>query len=493
MPTTNVRRKRETVRSLIRAVAGPAVALLLDYGAFRLHFNLLTASSISLLVIVLTALNFGFWKATGSSLVAVACLDYFYTPPILSFRIVDPQDWLALASFEFTALVVSRLSIQVQNQVRQAVVHRCNAEKLYQLSRSILLLNRQEPPGLQIARLIIANIRVDAVTLFDSTLVRSDTAGRCTQQDEELARNAYLCNTSHDDLESQKWVRVLRVGSSPIGAVTLCGGDLTPMIVDAVTSLVTTALERSRSFDKECRAEATRYSEQLRKTVLDGLAHAFKTPLTVIHTGTSGLLEMKHLSPAQTELVEMIDQQSIQLNVLTDRFLRMAKLDSTEVQLRCELVAVPQLVQEILGECSDDLYGHSVQVCVSDDELAVPADRQLLAMTITELLVNAAKYSRVDSPIAVSAERRDDRVVVAVHNEGPVIAPEERELIFERFYRSPTSKHRAAGSGIGLAVAKKLAVAHRGNVWVRSEPETGTTFFLSLPALARREREPIAN
>jgi two-component system sensor histidine kinase KdpD len=493
MPTTSVRRKREAVRSVARAAAGPATALLLNYCAFRLHLNLSTASSTSLLVIVLTALKFGFWEATGSSLVAVACLDYFFTLPVLSFRIVDPQDWMALASFEFTALVVSRLSIQVQNHVRQAVVHRRNAEKLYELSRGILLLNRQEPPGPQIARLIIAKVKVDAVALFDSTYVRSDTAGLCNKEDEELARNAYLCNTSHDDPESQKWVRVLRVGSRPIGVMVLCGGGLTPMLVDAVASLVANAVERARSFEKESRAEAVRYSERLRKTVLDGLAHAFKTPLTVIHTGTSGLLEMRNLSPAQTELVEMINQQSTELNVLTDRFLRMAKLESAEVQLRREQVAVPQLIDEILGECTDNLYGHSVQVCISDNELVVPADRQLLAMTITELLVNAAKYSSVDSPIAVSAERQDDRVVVAVHNDGPVIAPEERELIFESFYRSPTSKHRAPGSGVGLAFAKKLAVAHRGNVWVRSERETGTTFFLSLPARAGRERESITN
>ena len=493
MPTTNVRRKTEAARSVARAIAGPAVSLLLNYCAFQLHFNLSTASSISLLVIVLTALKFGFWEATGSSLVAVACLDYFFTSPLLSFRMIDPQDWMALASFEFTALVVSRLSIQVQNHMQQAVVHRCNAEKLYELSRSILLLNRQEPPGPQIARLIITNVKVDAVALFDSTFVRSDTAGPCTKENEDLARNAYLGNTSHDDLKSQKWIRVLRVGASPIGALVLCGGELTPMIVDAVASLVASAVERARSFEKESRAEAVRYSEQLRKTVLDGLAHAFKTPLTVIHTGTSGLLEMRNLNPAQTELVEMIHQESTELNVLTDRFLRMAKLESTEVQLQREQVAVPQLIDEILGECSDGLYGHAVQVCLSDNELAVPADRHLLAMTITELLVNAAKYSSVDSPIAVSAERRDDRVVVAVHNDGPVITREERELIFERFYRSPTSKHRAAGSGIGLAVAKKLAIAHRGNLWVRSEPDTGTTFFLSLPALTRRGRESVEN
>ena len=96
--------------------------------------------------------------------------------------------------------------------------------------------------------------------------------------------------------------RVLRLGSKPIGAIVMSGVDLTPPIVDTVASLVATAIERARSLDKESRAEAARQTEQLRSTVLDALAHAFKTPLNVILTCTSGLFEMKTLSPAQAEL-----------------------------------------------------------------------------------------------------------------------------------------------------------------------------------------------
>lgn len=201
--STSDRRKR-TLRLVAGAVAGPSAALLLCYCAFRLHFNLSTAGSIDRLVVVLTALRFGFWEATGSSLAGIACLDYFFAPPIHSFHVDDPQNWVALASFEFTALIVSRLSVQVQGHMRQAVLQRCNTEKLYELSRSILALSRQEPPGLQIAHLIKKNIGVDAVAIFDPSLARLDTAGTCTKEDEDLARSAYFRNTSHDDIESHK-------------------------------------------------------------------------------------------------------------------------------------------------------------------------------------------------------------------------------------------------------------------------------------------------
>ena len=489
--STSDRRKR-TLRLVAGAVAGPSAALLLCYCAFRLHFNLSTAGSIDLLVVVLTALRFGFWEATGSSLAGIACLDYFFAPPIHSFHVDDPQNWVALASFEFTALIVSRLSVQVKGHMRQAVLQRCNTEKLYELSRSILSLSRQEPPGLQIAHLIKKNIGVDAVAIFDPSLARLDTAGTCTKEDEDLARSAYFRNTSHDDIESQKWQRVLRLGAAPIGAIVLCGIDLTPLVVDSIATLTATALERARSFDKETRSEAARQTEQLRTAVLDGLAHAFKTPLTVILTCTSGLFEMKTLNPAQAELVGMIDQHSNRLNALTTHLLRMARLEPAEIRLRREELVVAQLIHEILDECSDQLCGHSVQVRMENEDLAVSGDRELLAVTITELVVNAAKYSDADSPIVVSAQEKDQRLLISVHNEGSVIECGDRELIFERFYRSSATRHRASGSGLGLSIAKKTAEAHQGNIWVTSEKETGTTFCLSLPAIVRREREYIA-
>jgi two-component system sensor histidine kinase KdpD len=478
--------------TVVGLVAGPAAALFLSYCGFRLHFNLSTAGSIDLLIVVLTALRFGFWEATGSSVAAIACLDYFFAPPIHSFHVADPQNWVALASFEFTALIVSRLSVQVQRQMRQAVLQRGNTEQLYELSRSILSLTRQEPPGPQIACLIEKNIGVDAVVLFDAGVARLDTAGTCTKEDEELARSTYFRNTNHDDRELFRWQRVLRLGSTPIGAIVLSGADLTPLIVDSIASLTATALERARSLAKESRAEAARQTEQLRTAVLDGLAHAFKTPLTVISTCTSGLLEMKTLSPAEAELVELMDQHSTRLSALTTHLLRMAKLESAEIRLRREQVEIPRLIGEIVDECSTQLCGHSDQLCSAIKTLAISADRELLAMTITELIVNAAKYSSSDSPIIVCAQERDNKVLISVHNEGSVIDPKDRELIFERFYRSSSAKHRASGSGIGLSIAKKTAEAHQGNLWVSSESETGTTFYLSLPAVERREHEPTA-
>jgi len=90
----------------------------------------------------------------------------------------------------------------------------------------------------------------------------------------------------------------------------LCNCTLTPLVATALASLSAIALERARSFETEYRAEVARQSEQLRTAVLDALAHAFKTPLTIIRTASSGLLAATSLSATQMELLTLIDEQA---------------------------------------------------------------------------------------------------------------------------------------------------------------------------------------
>ena len=465
------------------AAIGSAVVLLVSFSAYRLHFNLSAAASLDILIVLFITLWFGFWQATATSFAAVACLAYFFAPPILSFYVADPHNWVALAVFELTALIVSQLSTQAQNQKRRAVLLHDNATRLYDFSRSILMLNRREPPGGQIASLIQKNIGADAVVIYDATIPRLYTAGSWTQDDEELARSAYFRNTDSEPRNSSRWQRVLHSGSQPFGALVLSADRLTSLMVDAIASLVTVAFERARSFEKEMQAEAESQSEQFRTTVLDGLAHAFKTPLTVILASTSGLIETGQLTESQAELVGLIDQHANKLSGLTNHCLQMAKLESKAIEPRLEEVAVPSLIKEIAAECCDQVGKHSICVDRGAGDLTVSGDRPLLAMTITELIVNAAKYASVDSPITISVLEQGNKVVVSVHNEGSVIDPSEQRHIFERFYRSPATKHGAPGSGIGLSVAMRTAEAHHGNLWVNSDKVTGTTFFLSLPVI----------
>src|SRR5579863_548462 len=175
-PLATRRPVRTPLSRFLEFLVVAATILVAGLGAFQLHFSLPVTAFVFFLLIVITALRLGFWEASAASIVAVACLDYLFTMPLFSFR-TDAAGWTALSAFECAALVVSRLSAQVQQQAEIASQQRNNMEQLYVLARNILLVDRHEPVGPQIAAFIQQTIRVDSVALFDSTPARVFAAG----------------------------------------------------------------------------------------------------------------------------------------------------------------------------------------------------------------------------------------------------------------------------------------------------------------------------
>jgi two-component system sensor histidine kinase KdpD len=486
------RRLRRAARFAGGSLAGVGVVAILTYYGYALHANGLTMGFLYLLAVLLAAMLSGFAEATVTSVFAVACLNYFFVPPVLSFEVAEPENWFGLAAFESTALAVSRLSTRVRDRARAEARERRRAERLYELSRRILFLDRRQTVGPRIVSLIQEAIGADAVALFDATAARVDSTHSGTPALEEQARTAYVQDLRRDDESAGTCQRPLRLGKDLLGGLALQGRELDRLTADAAASLTAITLERARSFDKETRAEAARQSEQLRTAVLDSLAHAFKTPLTTIRTASSGLLELGNLDQDNTELATLIDEQSRHLDRLTTDLLQMARIDAAEVRIHRQLIPVTELIEEVLDRNREQLAGPRFEVLVPPDGFVVDCDRALLGTALLQLFDNAAKYSTPGSPITVTAAEDDGEVVVSVHNEGPAIPLDDRERIFERFYRAPGSKHRAAGTGLGLSIAKKTAEAHRGRVWVVSEESKGTTFFFAMPKAVRRDHEPVS-
>lgn len=464
--------------------------MVVSVGAFQLRFALPVVGFVLFLIIVVAAIRLGFWQATLTSIVAVGCLDFFFTQPLFSFK-TDAAGYTAMLAFESAALVVSRLSAQVQHQALIASEQSRNMERLYELARNVLLVNRHEAQGPQIARYIQQSIGVDAVALFDASTLQVCAAGLPAPEVEEAARKAWMTDKGEDNLPGTLWSRVLRIGHKGTGAIAVRAEHLSPIVADAVASITAIALDRARSLEKETRAEAARHSEQLRTAVLDALAHAFKTPLTTILAASSGLLEAETLNAQATELVTLIDDQAVVLNDLTTRLLQTARLEGAEMDLRREEISIGDLIDEVIEPFAAQLAQRPTQLDAPDRELPVSVDSHLITMALRQLIDNAIKYSDPGTPITISAveTERDGNgeVLIAVHNEGPAIRPDDRERIFDRFYRSPGTEHRAPGTGLGLSITKKIVEAHQGRVWAGSG-ERGATFFFALPFDKSRPR-----
>lgn len=474
-----------TVRGVaIRVVLGVAAALLVTWMAYRFNFNLSSATSIHLFLVTAIALRWGFLEASIVSLLSVACLDYFFTQPLFKFYMTDTHDWVALVTFESVALLVSRLSNQVSRHAHDVEMHQSQLQKLYELSQNVLLLDHQKPVDQQLTNLIQATLQAKEVVLWNAYDLHLCKSGTAEIADEDV-RATYFTERNEDDSLTSISRRVLRSGTRAIGSLVICGHSLDEASINATASLTAVAIERARSFSAESSSEAARQSEQLRSTVLDGLAHAFKTPLTTIRSSSSGLLEMNTLSGAEQRLVALIDQHADHLNDLTTRLLRTARIDNADLKLKRERIDLTQLIENSIEASAHDLGAHPVHLQSKPHRTVVWADRQLLEMALFQLLDNAAKYGDHDSSIMIDVQEEQAETLISIRNEGSFIPTHEREKIFERFYRSPGSDRRASGTGIGLSVVKRITEAHQGRAWVNSGEHTGTTFFITLPRTAR--------
>jgi two-component system sensor histidine kinase KdpD len=111
----------------------------------------------------------------------------------------------------------------------------------------------------------------------------------------------------------------------------------------------------------------------------------------------------------------------------------------------------------------------------------------MMVMLLTQYVDNACKYSIFGTAITIRAVRAKAEAIFSVHSFGPAIPITDRERIFDRYYRSSTYSNRAPGTGIGLSVAKRVAMMHGGYVWVTSDEIEGTTFFAAIPISAQKE------
>jgi two-component system sensor histidine kinase KdpD len=463
-------------------VAVALVAFLAHWAGWLLPVALL----LYLLIVVPIALLCGFWQAVIVSLSAVFLHSYFITHQAQADLAANPANSVTLLAFVLVALVVSRLSARVNEHAREAESWGGQMRDLYEFTRRTLELNLHVEPGPQLAELVHEIFSLEAVALFDADLHQVYQAGIWNVDPREMAQNVYYFSSSDDDPVSGVGRRVVRLGTVPVGSLVV-RGETSPMTNNAIASLIAITFDRYRAFANESRIETERRTEQLRSTVLDSLAHAYKTPLTAIRAASTGLGEMGHLSPGQAELVALIDEQTSLLNNLTTRLLTTARLDAGEVKIHATSVAVAPMIEEVVASLRDRLASMKVAIDLPDDGLVVCCDRQLMVMLLTQYIDNACKYSIFGTAITIRVVLANAEVIFSVHSYGPVIPIADRERIFNRYYRSSTRANRASGTGIGLSVAKRVAQIHGGYVWVTSDETEGTTFFAAIPASARKE------
>jgi two-component system sensor histidine kinase KdpD len=287
-----------------------------------------------LMIVVAMALLCGFWRAVIVSLSAVVIQALFAASQTLSLT-SSTANSITVVVFIVVALTVSRLSSRVTEHAREAESRSGQMHDLYEFTRRTLQMNLHMEPGPQLVELVHDIFALEAVAIFDADLHEVYQAGFWGDDPQELAQSVYYFETNDDDPETGLGRRVVRLGVVPVGSLVL-RGDTSPLTNNAIASLIAVTFDRYRAFANESRIETERRTEQLRSTVLDSLAHAYKTPLTAIRAASTGLVEMGKLSAGQSELVSLISEQTGLLGELTTRLLTTARLDAGEIAIHVE-------------------------------------------------------------------------------------------------------------------------------------------------------------
>ena len=341
-------------------------------------------------------------------------------------------------------------------------------------------LKPRNKPGSHLAAMLHRIFQLESAAIFDVDLDEIYQAGEPFESLPDTMRNICIFGTVSDDAETGISRRVLLMGDLPIGALLL-RGETHGGTATTLASLIAITFDRYHALANESRTESARQAEQLRTTVLDSLAHAYKTPLTAISAASEGLSALGKLSPAQANLVALIDEQTTALTRLTTRLLKTSKLDATQMIPHLDRVAILPLIEDVVASLAEQLANVTINIVLSRDDLSLQCDRGLIIALLTQFADNAAKYGDIGSVVTIHAAEHATEVILSVHSFGPVIPPSDIDRVFDRFFRSSVSENKVPGTGIGLSVAKRSAQAHGGHVWATSSADKGTAFYASIP------------
>jgi two-component system sensor histidine kinase KdpD len=467
----------------IRLAVAIAVTAGITFLCFRLTpVNATTAGFCYLVEVLIIATLWGLREAVVTSIVAMLCFNYFFFPPVGTLTVADSRNWVALFAFLATSLIAGQLSARAKTRTREAVDRQEEMERLYTLSRAILQTDSREAPARQIAEQIVRTFELPGVALDDHARGEIHCAGS-----EHLADLERVLRKGPDGFippgpAEPIVVSPVRLGGEEIGALAVWGSTLSETALQSVSNLAAIGLDRARAQQVTAQAEAARQSQELKSTLMDALAHEFKTPLTSIKAAATALLSEAVLKlPAHQELLAIIDDDADRLSRLVTEAIQMARIEGGTLQLNKGLHAPATLISAALRDMKHMTEGRRIGVQVPEGLPVVFVDSGLVQLALRQVIDNALKFSSPAGQLTIAVRPEEGRLAISVADEGPGIPERELDRIFEKFYRSP-GHPRVAGTGMGLAVAREILRAHGGDIVVRNLPAAGAEFCLVLAA-----------
>jgi two-component system sensor histidine kinase KdpD len=462
-----VARRGLTARRRIQGGLLAVVALgLLTVVAANLRHTLTVASILLLfqLVVVSVALVGGMLPALGAAVLGSLLINYFFTPPLYTFTISEPNNALALLVFVVVAAMVSAVVDLAARRTSQASRARAEAETLSTLAGSVLRGETALPVLLERVRETFA---LRGVSLLER---ESGTAGWTVVA--SVGEQACL-SPADGDAE-------VPIGDHLVLAVrgrSLAADDR--RLLTAFAATAATALEQHRLADEAAAAAGLADIDATRRALLTAVSHDLRTPLASAKAAVSSLLgDEVAWAPEETEeLLHTADDALDTLSRLVVDLLDLSRLQAGALSVLPRTFALDEVVPLVLDELH--ATGESVRVDVPETLPEVVADPMLLERVLANLLANALRLAPEPPPV-LTASVFGNRMEVRVVDRGPGVPEALREQISAPFQRLGDTDN-STGVGLGLALARGLSEAMGGSLTADGTPGGGLTMTISLP------------
>jgi two-component system sensor histidine kinase KdpD len=465
--------------------------------------NAATVSTSYLMVVLVVAATSRLLVAVLTSIVAMLCLNFFFLPPIHTFTIADPHNWVALFAFLAVSLVASNLSAVAHARTEEAVGRRDELARLFDLSRDVLMMTDSPEALAVLARSVARRFDLDFVAValphksdwnvFEAGAAHVDLDRReltnalaSAQVSLEFDAHARTYAGHRTTTADGRDIRLvpLRVGTKPIGILAAAGRPVEAGTLDALAGVVAIAIERAQFLEERKASELTRQSEQLKTALLASLGHDLRTPLTAIRVAASNIMAPGLTSEDREGQSELILTEVERLTRLFENTLEMARIDAGAVSAESRWTHPSEIVAAARDQVEHMLAGHQLTVSIEQD-VPVRLDPRLTASALAHLLENAGQYTAAGSPIDVNVRMSGEGLELAVRDHGPGIAPPDLPHLFERFFRGAAAKARASGTGMGLWIVRGLLAVEQGRVWAENCPDGGARFTIVVPGAVK--------
>jgi two-component system, OmpR family, sensor histidine kinase KdpD len=450
-----------------------------------------TAGMVFLVVVVVTATQAGLVISLYSALLCALSFDYFFLPPIHTFTLAGPQEWVSIITFAVSSLVAGRVAERARMQKTQAEQRREDVERLYLLSQEMMLHEDSASLTRDLPALVARIFALEGVVLyardrdqFASTVAELAELFKANLR--EIAGGSHVAGAQQDGFEAH----ALMVGMRAVGAIAWRPASLSREVATAVSAQVGIALTRATAIEASARLEASRESDRLRTALIDSLTHELRTPLTSIRAAATTLTQDEGLDEAlRHELATVVDEESAYLDALIGEAVEMAQLDANVLKAELAPRHTRTLLENAVEGSHKVLGRHQVMLMVQEPDSPVWFDARLLARVFRHLIENAALYSPPESRIVLRSRRVEGRLEFEVEDSGPGIDKGDLPHIFEKFYRGKRGAKLKKGTGMGLAIARAIMLAHGGGIAVDSNPEHGSTFRFWVPLVEKQVAE----